>query len=119
MSLMAYDEQLAERVRIILEPRGEFTERSMFGGLAFLVNTHMACGLMREGLMVRVGKPHYDAALERGAEVMLFTGRPMRGMVLVPETLIADDAGLESWVSSGVDFALSEPPKKPKVSKGG
>lgn len=114
---MAYDEQLAERVRIVLEPQVEFTERAMFGGLAFMVNTHMACGLMSEGLMVRVGKPHYDAALERGAQEMLFTGRPMRGMVLVPPALVADDAGLAGWVGSGVEFARSEPPKKPKAPK--
>jgi TfoX/Sxy family transcriptional regulator of competence genes len=111
---MAYDEQLAERVRIHLEPRVAFTERAMFGGLAFMVNTHMACGLMSQGLMVRVGKPDYDAALARGAQEMLFTGRPMRGMVLVPDALVADDDGLESWVGSGVAFALSEAPKKPK-----
>jgi len=108
---MAYDEQLAERVRTALQPRDGFTEKAMFGGLAFMVNTHMACALMSQGLMVRVGKPGYDAALARGAEPMLMGGRTMRGMVLVPDALIAADDDLESWVQAGVTFAEAEPPK--------
>ncbi len=112
---MAYDEELAERVRIVLEARVEFAELAMFGGLAFMVNTHLACGLMSQGLMVRVGKPGYAAALERGAEELQMGARTMRGMVLVPGDLVAGDDGLESWVGSGVEFALAEPPKKQKV----
>ncbi|HKR51278.1 MAG TPA: TfoX/Sxy family protein, partial [Pseudonocardiaceae bacterium] len=56
-----------------------FEERKMFGGLTFIVNTHMACGIVKDDLMVRVGKDGHVAALARGAHVMDFTGRPMRG----------------------------------------
>jgi TfoX/Sxy family transcriptional regulator of competence genes len=54
---MAYDTVLAERAVHLLAPLTAFEERKMFGGLAFMVNTHMACGIVRDDLMVRVGKP--------------------------------------------------------------
>ena len=110
---MAYDEDLAERVRSELRACADFSERKMFGGLAFMVNTHMACGIMSQGLMVRVGKDNHSAALTRGAVEMTFTGRPMRGMVIVtPENL--QDGQLTDWVVGAVDFALSEPPESRK-----
>ena len=114
---MAYDEQLAARVRAVLAERTDFDEKKMFGGLAFMVNTHMACGLIRDDLMIRVGKENYDDALSRGAQVMDFSGRPMRGMVMVPGPDVATDAPLATWVDEAVAFAQSEPPKKPKPKK--
>ncbi len=78
---MAYDEELADRVS--WSATADFVEKKMFGGLAFMVNTHMACGLVGDGLMVRVGSENHEDALARGAVEMDFTGRPMRGMVLV------------------------------------
>jgi TfoX/Sxy family transcriptional regulator of competence genes len=111
---MAYDEELAARVRDALAARTEFTEQAMFGGPAFMVNTHMACGSMRDDLMVRVGKENHDDALARGAQEMTFTGRPMRSMVIVPGPALADDEVLETWVERAVQFAQSEPPKPPK-----
>ncbi len=111
---MAYDEDLAARVRDLLAPLSEFEERKMFGGLAFVVNTHMACGIVKDDLMVRVGKDGYDAALARGATEMDFTGRPMRGMVIVPGPQVGDELSLESWVAQAVAFAQTEPPKTRK-----
>jgi TfoX/Sxy family transcriptional regulator of competence genes len=113
---MAYDEALAARVRDALAARTEFTEQAMFGGLAFMVNTHMACGAMRDDLMVRVGKENHGEALARGAHEMAFTGRPMRSMVIVPAAALTDAEVLESWVDQAVRFAQSEPPKAPKSS---
>jgi TfoX/Sxy family transcriptional regulator of competence genes len=111
---MAYDEGLAERVRELLAPLTPFEERKMFGGLAFMVNTHMACGIVKDDLMLRVGKAGHDAALERGAHEMDFTGRPMRGMVIVAGSDVRDDLKLDPWVSLAVEFAQSEPPKASK-----
>ncbi len=108
---MAYDEDLAERARHALTERTDFEERKMFGGLAFMVNTHMACGVMGEDLMVRVGKENHDAALARGAREMDFTGRPMRSMVIVPGEQLQARQVLEDWVETAVSFARSEPPK--------
>jgi TfoX/Sxy family transcriptional regulator of competence genes len=111
---MAYDEQLADRVRAGLAGRTDFEERKMFGGLAFMVNTHMACGLVRDDIMVRVGTQNHDAALARGAETMVMGEREMRGMVRIPARTVADEAGLSAWLDEAVAFARSEPPKKPK-----
>jgi len=76
---VAYDDELAGRVPALLAELTDFEERKMFGGLAFMVNTHMACGIVGDDLMVRVGKDNHDAAVNAGATEMDFTGRPMRG----------------------------------------
>lgn len=110
---MAYDEALAERVRAELSPHADVDEKRMFGGLAFMVNTHMACGIIGDDLMVRVGREDHDDAIGRGAREMDFTGRPMRGLVVVPGEGLDDDV-LASWVAQAAAFALAEPPKPPK-----
>ena len=114
---MAYDEALAERVRERVAELTPFEERKMFGGLAFMVNTHMACGMVQDDLMVRVGKGGHEAALARGAQEMDFTGRPIRGMVIVPGADCQDESTLDSWVDLAVEFAQSEPPKPARKSK--
>lgn len=67
----------------------------MFGGLTFIVNTHMACGIVKDDLMVRVGKDGHVAALARGAHVMDFTRRPMRGTAIVSESQVVDESALD------------------------
>ena len=114
---MAYDEKLAERVSELIAARVEPKALKMFGGLAFMVNTHMACGVLKDDLMVRVGKDDYDAALARGAREMDFTGRPMRGLVIVDGAAIKEDAQLERWINQAVAFAKSEPPKSRKPTR--
>jgi TfoX/Sxy family transcriptional regulator of competence genes len=114
---MAYDEELAGRVRQALGERADFDEKKMFGGVAFMVNTHMACGIIRNDLMVRVGKPNHEDALSRGAREMEMGGRSMPGMVIVPGDSLADPDFFESWMTTAVDFARSEPPKPPKSPK--
>jgi TfoX/Sxy family transcriptional regulator of competence genes len=81
---MAYDVDLAARIRAVL-PTGEpITERQMFGGLAFMLGGHMFCGVVKNSLMVRLGPESADRALERPhVRPMDFTGRPMTGMVFV------------------------------------
>ncbi|MCH7488478.1 MAG: TfoX/Sxy family protein [Chloroflexi bacterium] len=109
---MAYDEELAERIRAALADRTDVSERKMFGGLTFMLRGNMCCGVEKENLMVRVGPDAYDEALAQpGARLMDFTGRPMKGMVFVgPEGYESDD-GLAAWVERGVAFALSLPAK--------
>jgi TfoX/Sxy family transcriptional regulator of competence genes len=108
---MPYSEEMAERVRGLLD--APYEERKMFGGVAFMVNTHMACGVMGDDLMLRVGKDAHDEAIERGAQGLTHGGRRMRGMVVVPGDL--DDRALGAWVDQAVAFAQSEPPKMPKL----
>lgn len=109
---MAYDERLAERVRGILKRRRGISEKKMFGGLAFLVNGHMACGIIGEDLMVRVGPDAYETALKKaGARPMDFTGRPMKGMVYVGPRGHRRAPSLKAWVERGLFHARSLPPK--------
>jgi TfoX/Sxy family transcriptional regulator of competence genes len=110
---MAYSEALADRSRRVLADLTDFDERHMFGGLAFMVNAHMACGVIGNDLMVRVGKRGHEDAIERGANEMLFTGRPMRGMVILPGDRLKTDATVKSWLTAAVKLAHSEPPKTP------
>jgi TfoX/Sxy family transcriptional regulator of competence genes len=115
---MAYDEDLAERVREAIGQRAPFTEQKMFGGIVFMVNTHMAAGIARDELMIRVGTAGYDQALADGGTVLTMGERTMHGIVGI-DAGAADDETLQAWVDRGVDLALSEPPKKPKAPKPG
>ena len=109
---MAYDEQIAQRIREVLAGQTGVEEKKMFGGLAFMLNGHMCCGVMQDGIMVRVGPQGHAAAVSRPhAAEMDFTGRPMRGMVAVAPAGIADDAALADWVELGRRFVLTQPPK--------
>ena len=84
----------------------------MFGGLAFLFNGHMCCGVSRDDLMVRVGpEQHADALAEPGARPMDFTGRPLRGYVYVDDSGHQNTARLASWIERSLRFVESLPPK--------
>lgn len=109
---MAYDEQLADRIRAVLGDQRDVTERKMFGGLAFLIAGNMACGIVGEELMLRLGEDGADAALdEPHTRPMDFTGRPMKSMVYVAPSGFVDEPALAAWVRRAVEFARSLPPK--------
>ena len=110
---MAYDADLAERVREQLAAEPAVTEKAMFGGLAFLLQGNMAVGLSGEELMVRVGPDASDAALARPhTRPFDMTGRPMKGWILVERAGIETEPELNRWVRQGVAFARSLPPKR-------
>jgi TfoX/Sxy family transcriptional regulator of competence genes len=112
---MAYDEDLTRRVRAALEHVGDVREQRMFGGLAFLVSGHMACGVVGDELMLRLGEDGADTALEeRHVRPMDFTGRPMRTMVFVEPAGCATRAPLEQRIGRAVTYAHSLPPKPAK-----
>ena len=109
---MAYDEQLAERIRVALSGREGVRERKMFGGIAFMVGGNMAAGVIRDDLMVRVGPDSHDDALAQPhVREMDFAGRPMKGMIYVSADGVASDSELDRWVTAGAEFAASLPPK--------
>ncbi len=109
---MSYDEGLAQRVRDHLDDRPGVRERKMFGGLAFMVAGHMAVGIMGDELMVRGGPSRNDELLARpNARVMDFTGRPMKGFVIVGIDGIADDDQLGDWIDDALGYVHSLPPK--------
>jgi TfoX/Sxy family transcriptional regulator of competence genes len=109
---MAYDHDLADRIRQILASHEGVSEKKMFGGISFMLGGNMCCGVVRNDLVVRVGPERHDEALAQPhARPMDFTGRPLRGLVYVgPGAYQADDT-LRTWVKRGVDFAESLPPK--------
>jgi TfoX/Sxy family transcriptional regulator of competence genes len=81
---MGYDKGLAERVRALLESKPGFSERNMFGGVCFLLRGNMACGILDDDLIVRVGPEEYEEALKlRHKRQFDTTGRPMKGWVMV------------------------------------
>jgi hypothetical protein len=109
---MAYDEGLAVRVRELLGDRIGVAEKRMFGGLAFLVNGNMACGVHGDDLIVRLAADATEAALaEPGTRPFDLTGRPMRGWLLVTPDAHAEDQDLRRWIGRGVAYAGSLPPK--------
>jgi TfoX/Sxy family transcriptional regulator of competence genes len=108
---VAYDEDLAWRVRAVLPPAEAVTERQMFGGLAFMLSGHMFCGVVRDTLMVRLGPEGADRALSLPhVRPMDFTGRPMKGMVFIDSAGLEGDA-LRQWVDAAVGYARGLPPK--------
>jgi TfoX/Sxy family transcriptional regulator of competence genes len=109
---MAFSEPLADRVRELLPATAAVREVQMFGGLAFMVDGNMACGILGEELMVRLGEAGADRALdEPHVRPMDFTGRPMRKMVLVQPEGLGADADLARWVSLALDFVATLPAK--------
>src|SRR5262245_27635425 len=104
---MAYDEVLAQRIRDALDDRDDIEERKMFGGVAFMIAGRMACGVIHDDLMVKVGAEGHDAALALPhTRAMDFTGRPMRGMVYVAPAGTTADEDLRGWIRRAVDFAV-------------
>jgi TfoX/Sxy family transcriptional regulator of competence genes len=109
---MAYGEGLAERIREVLSDYPEIKEKKMFGGLAFMLHGNMACGLIKEDFMVRVGATKYDETLRNPhARKMEFTGKPMKGFIMIDAEGYEDDKALASWVKQGVNYARSLPAK--------
>lgn len=109
---MAYDEDLAMRLREVLAAEPGYVEKKMFGGIAMLLDGNLAAGVHGADLLVRVGPEQHEALLaEPGAGVFAMTGRVSRGMLVVEAAAVADDDELRRWVSRGVAFARSLPPK--------
>jgi TfoX/Sxy family transcriptional regulator of competence genes len=108
---MAYDEVLAERLRDTIGDAVAISEKKMFGGLCFLEHGNMIVGVMGDDLIVRVGADNKAAALTRdGVREFDFTGRPMKGFVVVDGEFL-DDEALASWLATAREFAGSLPPK--------
>ncbi len=110
---MAYDAELADRVRALLIFEPDVVEKKMFGGLSFLVGGHLAVGVSASGgLLMRAEPDDTDALLALPyVEPFVTRGRAMSGWVRVGMEAVADDAELRRWVESGVGYARSMPPK--------
>jgi len=109
---MPYDQDLARRIRKEMGNLSGLTEKEMFGGVGFLLNGNMACGVHKDKLIVRVGPANYDKALAAPvARQFDITGRPMKGWVMVEAGGFATERALKDWVRQGIEFARTLPPK--------
>ena len=110
---MAYDEELAERIRALLGDRAGLREQKMFGGLGFMVDGNMAIAASGQGgILVRVDPETSDELVATtAAEPMEMRGRQMAGWLRVDTSAVADDEALAEWVERGAGYAASLPPK--------
>jgi TfoX/Sxy family transcriptional regulator of competence genes len=110
---MAFDEGLADRIRLVIPQNRSVSERKMFGGLAFLLNGHMFCGVVKSHLMLRLGEEATAAALARPyTRPMDFTGKALKSMIYVDPRGLDSDESLQSWIESALTYVASLPPKQ-------
>ena len=108
---MAYDAGSAQMLRDALDGL-PVVEKRMFGGIAFMLNGHMTCGVHRNGAMFRVGKPADAAARAlHGVGPMVFTGKPMAGYVECGDAVLGDDATRQSLIAMALAFNKTLAPK--------
>jgi TfoX/Sxy family transcriptional regulator of competence genes len=111
---VAYDEELADRIRELVGSESDLTEKKMFGGLAFLVGGNMAVAASGQGgVLVRVDPAQSDTLVATtNARLMEMRGRSMQGWLRIdPEDLLAERQ-LAKWVELGTTYARSLPPKR-------
>ena len=110
---MGYDEALAGRIRELIGPDPELTEKKMFGGLAFLIRGHMAVTASRQGgVMVRAGAERSDElAATTAATLAVMRGREMPGWLVIGADYVATDDELSPWVELGIEYCRSLAPR--------
>ena len=110
---MAYNENLAERIRTALAKKRNVEEKKMMGGLTFMVSGKMCVGILKNDLMARIDPSVYETALhKRGCREMNFTGKPMKGFVFVDPKGTSNKKDLNYWIDLALDFN-----KRAKASK--
>src|SRR5215831_2873148 len=109
---MGYNEHLALRVRQTLASYDGVSERAMFGGLAFMLNGHMCCGVVGDELVARIGPTQAAAAVtEPYTRPMDFTGRPFKGFVFVQPPGLQGERALRRWVEEACAYVATLPDK--------
>jgi len=102
---MAYNEKLASRIRKALSEVKNMKEKEMMGGLTFMVNDKMCIGIIKDEMMCRIDPALQEAALEKtGCRIMDFTGRPMKGYVMVDDTGMKTKKEFDYWINLCLDF---------------
>lgn len=110
---MTFNELTALQIRTAMQSTPGVSERHMFGGVAFMLEGNMCCGVIEDNLVVRVGPDHYEHALrEPHTRPMDFTGRPLHGFVYVDREGFANDhVSLRQWIERGLSFVRTLPAK--------
>jgi TfoX/Sxy family transcriptional regulator of competence genes len=102
---MAYNEKLAARIRQSLNSVKNMKEKEMMGGLTFMVNDKMCIGIIKDEMMCRIDPEMQDTALQKtGCRIMDFTGRPMKGYVMVDESGMTTKKEFDYWINLCLDF---------------
>ena len=102
---MAYDEKLADRIRESLADVDNVNEKQMMGGLTFMVRGKMCIGVLKDEMMCRIDPALQEEALsKRGCRIMDFTGRPMKGYVMVDESGMKSKKDFDYWIDLCLDF---------------
>ncbi len=109
---MPFDTQLADRIRQVLKNKRHISERKMFGGVCFMFQGKMLCGVEKNNMVVRVGPNQYEAALKAShVRPMDFTGKPLRGFIYVSQEGLKSDKKLLDWIDLARTYVSSLPPK--------
>ena len=110
---MAYNQNLTKRIQTILREHPGLVEKKMFGGVGFILHGNMACGVLGNDLMVRVGIEHNDSALSQpfARQFIAPGGKPMAGWILVSQEGVEMDQDLQQWVELGYNYASTLPHK--------
>lgn len=102
---MAYDKKLANKIRERLANLPKIEEKEMMGGLTFMVNDKMCVGIIKDEMMCRIDPEFHETAIEmNGCRTMDFTGRPMKGYVLVGDTGMRTQKEFEYWINLALEF---------------
>ena len=110
---MPYNETLANRIREQLVDLPNIEEKEMMGGIAFMYNEKMCVGVIKDEMMCRIDPEKYEMAVEKhGCRPMDFTGKPMKGWIMIEETGMANQQDFEYWIRLALEFN-----KKAKASK--
>ena len=109
---MAFNENLAARIRRHIGKRTGLVEKKMFGGLAFLLKGNMSVGVSSDEMIVRIDPAETEAAIkQKYVRIFDITGKPMKGWILVDAKGLTDEKSLAKWVDTGVAYAQSLPAK--------
>lgn len=115
---MAYNNNLANRVRECLENLPSIEEKEMMGGLVFMYNGKMCVGIVKDELMCRINPEIHNVVVEKpGCRTMDFTKRPMIGYILVDETALRTEKELVSWIQLALDYNSKAKASKKKTKK--
>jgi TfoX/Sxy family transcriptional regulator of competence genes len=110
---MSFDNHLADRIRKQLANQEGLTEKKMFGGIGFLLNGNMCCGVLGEEVVIRLDPEQTEKALtNKYTREFDFSGRPMKGWIYVGAKAVENETDLKHWVQIGLKYAGSLPPKK-------
>lgn len=115
---MAYDQNLADRIRARMASLPNVAEKEMMGGLTFMLNDKMCVGIIKDEMMCRIDPEFHESAVEkRGCRTMDFTGRPMKGYVLIDETGMKAEKDFEFWINLCLEFNSKAKSSKKRKKK--